>query len=128
MLLTSSRALAAIFAVGLAIGEAAVNWGDWQWWPLWVVDYVCVAWLAIGVVATRGGRPSAWLTSAWAFTAGIFYMALFVWMEPLRADPAALAAELPMLRTIGAMLAITVLGGVLAALAARAGTAAPAAA
>ena len=46
------------------IGEAAINWGDWQWWPLWVVDYVCVVWLLAGVYARRaGGRPSAWLTS-----------------------------------------------------------------
>jgi hypothetical protein len=119
MLLSISRVLAALFAVGLAIGEAAINWGEWQWWPLWVVDYVCVVWLLAGVYATRGGRPSAWLTSAWAFTAGVFYLALFAWLEPIRADAAALARELPLLRTIAAMLAVAVVGCGLAALAAR---------
>ena len=118
-MLKVSRALALLFAVGLAIGEAAMNWGDWQWWPLWVVDYVCVAWLLGGVAATRGGAPSAWLTSGWAFTAGIFYMALFVWLDEFRNHPEQLAAQLPMIRTIGAMLALCVVGGGLAALAAR---------
>ena len=81
-----SRYTALLFAVGLGIGEAVINWGHWQFAPLWIVDYLCVAWLLAGFYQTRSqavGRQSiAVLTSAWAFTAGAFYMALFISLDP----------------------------------------------
>lgn len=81
-----SRYTALLFAVGLGIGEAVINWGHWQFAPLWIVDYVCVAWLLAGFYKTRSQAVSrqsiAVLTSAWAFTAGVFYMALFISLDP----------------------------------------------
>ncbi|MGH9769341.1 MAG: hypothetical protein ACREAB_18095 [Blastocatellia bacterium] len=81
-----SRYTALIFAVDLGIGEAAINWGHWQFAPPWIVDYICVLWLLAGFYQTRGktlDRQSiAVLVSGWAFTAGVFYMALFISLDP----------------------------------------------
>jgi hypothetical protein len=81
-----SRYTALLFAVGLGIGEAVINWGNWQFAPLWIVDYVCVVWLLAGFYQTRSQAISrqsiAVLASGWAFTAGAFYMALFISLDP----------------------------------------------
>ena len=80
------RHTALLFAVGLGTGEAVINWGHWQFAPLWIVDYICVVWLLAGFYQTRSqavGRQSiAVLASGWAFTAGVFYMALFISLDP----------------------------------------------
>jgi hypothetical protein len=80
-----SRYTALLFAIGLGIGEAVINWGHWQFAPLWIVDYICVAWLLAGFYQTRAnpdGKSIAVLASGWAFTAGVFYMALFISLDP----------------------------------------------
>src|SRR5262245_49450629 len=81
-----SRYSALLFAVGLGIGEAVINWGNWQFAPMWIVDYICVAWLLAGFYLTRSQAVSrqsmAVLASGWAFTAGAFYMALFISLDP----------------------------------------------
>jgi hypothetical protein len=108
-----SRYTALLFAVGLGIGEAVINWGHWQFAPLWIVDYICVAWLLAGFYQTRSqavGRQSiAVLASGWAFTAGAFYMALFVSLDPEIAKNN-LGAGGTILILIGLMLVIAALG------------------
>jgi hypothetical protein len=84
MALKYTRYTALLFAIGLAIGEAAINWGNWQWWPLWVVDYVIVVALLYGFLVARNPARAHVLTTAWAFTLGIFYMALFITLESIR--------------------------------------------
>jgi hypothetical protein len=74
--------MAVAFAIGLGIGEAVINWGHWQYAPLWIVDYIIVAWLLWAAVSTRDGRTLHRLMTAWAFTVGVFYMALFVGLDP----------------------------------------------
>ena len=62
----------------LATLEVRANWGDWQWWPLWLVDFVAAALLILGGWKTLR-EPSAgrlWLSAAWAFTFGIACMSL----------------------------------------------------
>lgn len=104
-----SRITALIFAIGLAIGEAAINWGHWQYAPLWMVDYLCVAWLLAGFWTTRHGRGNAVLVGAWAFTAAVFYMALFVSLDP--ENPQYHSPErMPLLYLIGALMGLAVLG------------------
>ena len=39
-MLRASARLALAFGTFLAVGELVRNWGDWQWWPFWVVDYI----------------------------------------------------------------------------------------
>lgn len=115
-MLSWSRFTALIFAISLGIGEAVINWGDWQYAPLWIVDYIIVAWLLVGFYQTRGGKHLPFLMSGWAFTAGVFYMALFVSLDSELANP-----NRTILILIGIMLVFSVLGIVSAALADRRG-------
>ena len=43
-----SAYMALLYGVGLAGFETLVNWGQWQWWPFWLVDYVAAALLLFG--------------------------------------------------------------------------------
>lgn len=106
MALACSRYIALIFAIGLGIGEAVINWGHWQYAPLWIVDYIIVAWLIWGFLATRSGSGVHVLLAAWAFTAGIFYMAFFASLDP----ELALHPNRVLLVLIGIMLAASVTG------------------
>ncbi len=108
MLLTWSRYSALVFAVGLAIGEAAINWGHWQYAPLWIVDYVIVAWLLAGFWTARSRGKLHILLSGWAFTAGVFYMALFISLDPEM--PPLAEGDNTLLVLIGMMLALAVIG------------------
>jgi hypothetical protein len=107
MALTLSRYIALLFAIGLGIGEAVINWGQWQFAPLWIVDYVIVGWLLWGFVSTRAGPLRIHrLLAAWAFTAGVFYMALFGSLDP----QLALNVSPVLLSLMGGMLAASVVG------------------
>lgn len=106
MALAWSRYIAVVFAVGLGVGEAVVNWGQWQYAPLWIVDYVIVAWLLYAFVSTRAGEHIHRLLAAWAFTAGVFYVALFISLDP----QLGLAASPVLLSLIGVMLAASIAG------------------
>lgn len=108
MLLAVSRYLALIFAIGLAIGEAVINWGHWQYAPLWIVDYIMVGWLLWSFFKTRSGGHVHLLLSGWAFTAGVFYMALFSSLDPEMSTD--LNAHKALLILIGLMLATSVVG------------------
>jgi len=108
MLLACSRYLALVFAIGLGIGEAVINWGHWQYAPLWIVDYIIVGWLLWAFFKTRSGGHVHSLLSGWAFTAGIFYMALFVSLDP--AIPAHMRAGTFLLVLMGLMMGLSILG------------------
>ncbi len=69
--------LAIVFAACLAIVELARNWGDWQWAPFWIVDYMASALLVFGGQRALNRGTLRWLTGAWGFTAAMFYMSFF---------------------------------------------------
>ena len=112
MALAWSRYMAVVFAIGFGIGEAVINWGQWQYAPLWIVDYVIVARLMWASVSTRGGQRVHLLLAAWAFTSGVFYMALFSSLDP----QLGLVVGPVLLALIGVMLAASVTGFLLALL------------
>jgi len=117
-----SRYAALFFAIGLGIGEAVINWGNWQFAPMWIVDYICVVWLLAGFHQTRSQAVSrqsiAVLASGWAFTAGAFYMALFFSLDPGVAKYN-IGASGTILIAIGLMLLIAALGVVTSFIALR---------
>jgi FtsH-binding integral membrane protein len=109
-MLACCRYLALVYAIGLAIAEAVLNsiQGQWQYAPMWVIDYVIVAYLLAGFWATRRGRAIPVLLSAYALSAGVVYMAFFASFDPdlppeLRGPPSVVAL-------IGLALAASVLG------------------
>jgi hypothetical protein len=113
-----SRYLALLFAIGLGIGETVINWGHWQFAPLWIVDYVMVGWLLYAFYRTRQAGHVHMLLAAWAFTAGVFYMALFVSLDPELASH--IQAGTILLTPMGFMLVISLVGFFNALLAIRA--------
>lgn len=79
-----NRGLALLYAIGLGIGEALVNWGDWQYAPLWIVDYMIVSALLLGVFWQRFSQEI--LKGAWGFALGVMYMAMAVSTDPAKVE------------------------------------------
>jgi hypothetical protein len=77
-----SRYLALLFAIGLAIGETIISWGHWQFAPLFIIDYLVAVLLLYAFYNTRNRENVSALMAAWAFSAGVFYMDLFVNLDP----------------------------------------------
>lgn len=68
------------FAVLLAVGEAVRNWGDWQWWPFWLIDYIAAGLLFVGgrwALKTVPARRLSPLVGALGFCASLGYMSFF---------------------------------------------------
>ncbi|PZR70912.1 MAG: hypothetical protein DLM73_17010 [Chthoniobacterales bacterium] len=103
-----SRYLALLFAIGLGIGETIISWGHWQFAPLWIVDYLMVVLLLYAYYKTRKAEHVYTLLAAWAFTLGVFYMDLFVNLDPQLVPPMRPGPIL--LALIGFMLALSLVG------------------
>jgi hypothetical protein len=109
-MLRISRYLAVIFAVCLAVGETALNWEQWQFWPLWAVDYLIVIWLLIAAwLAGRSGSGHH-LPAAWAFTTGVLYMAFFGGLDELRSQSRPVSDHAVVMSLIALMLLLAVFG------------------
>ena len=65
----------------LALVETLLNWGNWQYAPLWIVDYLIVIILLLGVFVYKENQRKV-LLLGWSFSLGVMYMALFINLEP----------------------------------------------
>ena len=90
--LSISAYLAILYGIGLICFETLVNWGQWQWWPFWIVDYVAALFLILGGLATlkkRNYGPKL-LCTGWGFVLAMLWMSLAGnisdGMEPNRND------------------------------------------
>ena len=110
MSLTCCRYLALLYAIGLAIGEAVLNsiQDQWQYAPMWIIDYLIVAYLLIGFWVTRRGRHVPILMSAYALSTGVMDMVFFLGLDPEAPEAARLQGLL--LGLVGLVFAISVLG------------------
>ena len=104
--------VATLYSIILAIVEAILNWGDWQYAPLWIVDYLIVIILLSAVFVFKKNMQRLMLLLGWAFSAGVMYMVLFINLEPI---PTAVASpniegKLPL---VGLALIISIIGIVL---------------
>lgn len=73
----NSAFLAMGFGLFLAIAEIVRNWGNWQPWPFWIVDFIAAGSLIWGGLRTLSQGSSRLLSAAWGFTVGIFWMSFF---------------------------------------------------
>ena len=73
--------IATLYSIALAIVETLLNWGDWQYAPLWIVDYLIVIILLLGVFVYKENQRKV-LLLGWSFSLGVMYMALFINLEP----------------------------------------------
>jgi hypothetical protein len=104
--------VATLYSIILAIVEVILNWGDWQYAPLWIVDYLIVIILLSAVFVFKKNIQRLMLLLGWAFSAGVMYMVLFINLEPI---PTAVASpniegKLPL---VGLALIISIIGIVL---------------
>ena len=79
-----SAIVAIVFGLVLAAGEVMRNWGDWQWWPFWLVDYIAAALLIFGGQRALNTGTVRWLTGAWGWTAAMAWMSFFSHLYELR--------------------------------------------
>lgn len=84
VLLTSCRYLALLYAIVLAIVEFILNSSqdNWQYAPLWVIDYLIVAYLLAGFWMTRRGQYIPIMMSAYALSTGVMYLVFFMNLDP----------------------------------------------
>jgi hypothetical protein len=104
-----NKTLAFLYAAGLGIGEAVINWGHWQYAALWIVDYMIVVWLLVG--AFKKENAASVLKGAWSFAFGVMYMALAVVTDPAQREMMEIPAVLKAL--IGLLMALSIVGVVL---------------
>ena len=110
-----SACIAIAFGLLLAGLEVVRNWGNWEWWPFWVVDYVAAVLLVVGGAMVLQGKSERWLTAGWGFACAMFWMSYFGHLEGvLKAGAAVDPHERRLTMIIGAMFAVTVAGFVLA--------------
>ena len=115
-----SALLAVITGFALACAETWLNWGDWQPWPFFVVDYLAAAMLAVGGVRTlqkqKGGLRL--LAGGWGFAAGMVWMAFFITLQQNGAGSSFTDAVTPtiLLTLMGALLGVSLAGLALAVL------------
>lgn len=117
---TAAIRLALAFGIFLAVAETARNWGDWQWWPFWLVDYIAALLLVAGArLASRGARVGpALLAGAWGFTTAMFYMSFWSHVEHFDRAADGNLDQTPLTLVIGAMWLLTLLGFALSLLSA----------
>jgi hypothetical protein len=110
MLLTTCRYLALVYAIALAIVETVLNSSreQWQYAPLWIIDYIVVAYLLAGFWLTRCGRYIPVLMSAYALSSGVMYIAFFMDFDPELPDAA--RGQAYVVALIGLALGVSVVG------------------
>ena len=108
----ASAQLALAFGLFLAIAEVARNWGDWQWWPFWVVDFIAAGLLVLGSVSMLRDLPRgpALLAGAWGFTSAMFYMSFWSHIGSLDQPVEGNSSLDPLTVIIGVMWVVTILG------------------
>ncbi len=73
---------ATLYSIILGIVEIILNWGNWQYGPLWIVDYIIVIILLLSVFIFKNKLQKYLLLIGWSFSAGVMYMVLFINLEP----------------------------------------------
>ncbi len=111
-----SAVLAVAFGLFLAVAEAYRNWGDWQWWPFWVIDYICAVLLIAGGWQVIRGRNNALLLGGWGVTFAAFWSSFFTHVREAEEraantfGPDGSVSEQSLTIVIGVMLVLSVVG------------------
>jgi hypothetical protein len=110
-----SALMALVFGVVLAVGEVARNWGHWQPWPFWMIDFITAGTLIWGGLRTIRQGSSRMLSAAWGLAVGIFWMSFFSHSDAWNtgAPGSGSAQEGQLILVIGAMLLVAIVGLIL---------------
>ena len=104
--------VATLYSIILAIVEVMLNWGDWQYAPLWIVDYLIVIILLSAVFVFENNIQRLMLLLGWAFSSGVMYMALFINLEPIPTTVKSPNVE-GILPLVGLALVVSIIGVIL---------------
>ena len=76
--------VATLYSIVLALVETMMNtyWADWQYAPLWIVDYLIALILLSAVFVFKKNIQHLMLLLGWSFSTGVTYMALFISLDP----------------------------------------------
>ena len=90
--------VATLYSVILALVETILNtyWADWQYVPLWIVDYLIALILLSAVFVFKQQKQHLMLLLGWSFSAGVTYMALFISLDPNGLNSADIEGKLPL--------------------------------
>ena len=104
--------IATLYSVILATVETLLNnyWNDWEYFPLWIVDYFIAIILLSAVFLFKNNYQKIMLISGWSFSAGVTYMALFISLEPSTLKSPDIEGKLPL---IALALIVSILGFIL---------------
>ena len=117
-----SAYLAIGFGIFLFFAEMVRNWGDWQWWPFWTVDYVAAGLLIFGGQRALNTGTLRWLTAGWGFASGMAWMSFFGHVQNLRIEALEHTGPVPEDRLtliIGILFALCLMGFLMALLGKR---------
>ncbi|WP_332772731.1 hypothetical protein [Phenylobacterium sp.] len=110
-MIKTSAWLAIVFGLVLGALEAVRNWGDWQWWPFWVVDYLAATLLVVGGVLALRRSVERWLSAGWGFACAMFWMSFFGhYGDAMKAGGEISAREQRLTLIIGILFGVTVVG------------------
>ena len=112
MIKKANLILATLYSIILAIFETIMNtyWDDWQYTPLWVVDYFIVLILLSAVFVFKKNIQNLMLLLGWSFSAGVTYMALFISLESNNLKSPEIEDKLPL---FGLALIVSIIGIIL---------------
>jgi len=104
--------LGLVFGIFLALAETARNWGNWQWWPFWLVDFIASGLLIMSSILTLRGSSHArrLLCGAWGFTSAMFYMSFWSHIEKFQQAADGNVPQGPLTVIIGILWVITIVG------------------
>ncbi|MEQ9504668.1 MAG: hypothetical protein RLO80_00255 [Hyphomonas sp.] len=110
-----SALMAMVFAALLAAGEVIRNWGHWQPWPFWIIDFIAAGALLWGGYRTIRQGSSRMLSAAWGLTVGIFWMSFFSHSDAWNkgAPGSGSPEESRLILVIGVMLLVAIIGLIL---------------
>jgi hypothetical protein len=97
---------AIVWAVLLAVGECARNWGDWQWWPFWLLDFIASALLLVGAwfaLRPNQGKCLSPLVGALGFCTAGAYGSFFSHLEVMEQPVSGNFAHGPLTVIIGVL-------------------------
>ena len=75
--------IATLYSIIVGIVERMLNWENWQYAPLWIVDYLIVLILLSAVFVFKENIQRLMLLLGWAFSSGVMYMVIFINLEPV---------------------------------------------
>ena len=76
--------VAILYSIIIIVIETSMNvyWDDWNFYPLWIVDYLIAIILLSAVFIFKNNIQNSMLLMGWSISVGVTYMALFISLDP----------------------------------------------